>query len=68
MSDVPTDAELTALKSFWMWDPDKERWNYIRDWEEHKHEVMRKFEDYANGKGIELEPDKVARPRVPWIQ
>jgi hypothetical protein len=23
-SDVPTDAELTEIKSFWMWDPVKE--------------------------------------------
>jgi hypothetical protein len=43
-SDVPTDAELTEIKSFWMWDPVKEKWDYIRDREEHKREVMRKFE------------------------
>jgi hypothetical protein len=23
-SDVPTDAELTEIKNFWMWDPVKE--------------------------------------------
>lgn len=46
-SDNPTDAELTELKSFWMWEPGKERWKYIRDWEEHKREAMRKFEQHA---------------------
>lgn len=46
-SDNPTDAELTELKSFWMWEPGKERWEYIRDWEEHKREAMRKFEQHA---------------------
>ena len=39
-SDNPTDAELTELKSFWMWEPVKERWEYIRDWEEHKREAI----------------------------
>lgn len=46
-SDNPTDAELTELKSFWMWEPGKERWEYIRDWEEHKREAMRKFEQHS---------------------
>jgi hypothetical protein len=39
-SDNPTDAELTEWKSFWMWEPVKERWDYIRDWEEHKREAI----------------------------
>jgi len=38
----PTDAELTELKSFWMWEPFQDKWDYIRDWEEHKREAMRK--------------------------
>jgi predicted amidophosphoribosyltransferase len=46
-SDNPTDAELTELKSFWMWEPGKERWDYIRDWEEHKREAMLKFEQHT---------------------
>lgn len=25
-SDIPTDAELTEIKSFWMWEPVRERW------------------------------------------
>lgn len=33
-SDTPTDVELTQIKSFWMWEPRRERWEYIRDWEE----------------------------------
>lgn len=65
MSDVPTDTELTALKSFWMWDHDKERWNYIRDWEEHKREAMQKFEEYPKAKG---RTDNVPHPNAPWIQ
>ena len=28
-SDNPTDAELTVLKSFWMWDPGKDKWDYV---------------------------------------
>jgi len=43
-SDTPSDAELTDIKSFWMWEPGRERWQYIRDWEEHKREATRKFE------------------------
>ena len=40
-SDIPTDAELTEIKSFWMWEPVRERWQYVCDWEEHKREAMR---------------------------
>jgi hypothetical protein len=43
-SDTPSDAELTEIKGFWMWEPGRERWRYIRDWEEHKREAMQKFE------------------------
>jgi hypothetical protein len=39
-----SDAELTEPWSFWMWDPLKEEWDFIRDWEESKFEPMRKFE------------------------
>lgn len=67
-SDVPTDAELTALKRFWMWDPDKEKWNFIADWEEHKREALGKLEKYATGKGISGETDKMLHPNGPWIQ
>jgi hypothetical protein len=35
-----TDTELTELKSFWVWQPERERWEYIRDWEEHKREAI----------------------------
>lgn len=68
MSDVPTNAELTALKSFWMWNPEKERWDYIRDWEEHKREVMQKFEEYARARDMGRGTDKVPHPSGPWIQ
>ena len=51
VSDMLCDAELTELRSFWMWDPLKEKWDFIRDWEEHKVEAMRKFEEYVFGRG-----------------
>lgn len=40
-SDIFTDAELTELKSFWMWDPLQEKWDYIRDWMEEKRQAVR---------------------------
>jgi hypothetical protein len=43
-SDTPTDATLTEIKSLGMWEPGRERWQYIRDWEEHKRDAKRKFE------------------------
>jgi hypothetical protein len=48
-----SDAELTQLRSFWMWDPRKEKWDFIRDWEENKIETMRKFESTCSGGGTE---------------
>jgi hypothetical protein len=45
-SDKISDAELAILRSFWMWDPVKEKWVYIHDWEEHKRDSMQKFEEY----------------------
>jgi hypothetical protein len=30
-SDVLSDEELTALKSFWMWETLQRTWNYIAD-------------------------------------
>src|SRR6266513_2257114 len=48
-SDNPTDAELTELKSFWMWEPFQDKWDYIRDWEEHKREAMRKVKPLGGG-------------------
>ena len=58
MSDILSDAELAELWSFWMWDPLKEKWDFIRDWEEHKVEAMRKFEEYVFGRG----------GAVPWVK
>lgn len=45
-----SDAELTELRSFWMWEPLKEGWSYIRDWEEHKREAMQRFEEYSKAR------------------
>lgn len=68
-SDNPTDAELTALKSFWMWEPEKEKWDYIPDWEEHKREVMRRFEQHSQvwRTGL-LKAEERLRPPTRWIQ
>ena len=65
-SDTPTDAELTEIKSFWMWEPGRERWQYIRDWEEHKREAMRKFDQ--QWRTVSLEAEKKLRPLTRWIQ
>jgi len=46
-----SDAELAEIRSFWMWEPLQERWDFIRDWEKHKVEAMRKFEKYVFGRG-----------------
>lgn len=43
-SDMLSDTELTEVRSFWMWEPLKERWDYIPDWEEHKREAMQRFQ------------------------
>jgi hypothetical protein len=63
-----SDAELTALKSFWICEPLKERWEYIRDWENHKREAMQKFEEYAKGEPAEIELEDKPRPFKGWIQ
>lgn len=69
VSDMLSDAQRTTLKSFWMWGPVKEKWDYIRDWEEHKVEAMRKFERHAMGKSTAgIEAVQTARPLTRWIQ
>jgi hypothetical protein len=67
-SDTLSDAELTALKSFWMWEPFKEKWDYISDWEEHKCEAMQKFEEYIKGKGGGIKAEDKPRPLTHRIQ
>lgn len=67
-SDMLSDAELTALKSFWTWAPLKERWDYIRDWENHKREAMRKFEKYAKGEPVGIGLADKPRSLKGWIQ
>jgi hypothetical protein len=44
-----SDAELTELRSFWIWEPLKEKWDFIRDWEEHKVEAMRSSRSTLSG-------------------
>jgi len=67
-SDSLFDAELTALKSFWIWEPLKDKWEYIRDWEDHKREAMRRFEEYVKEKPAGIELADKPRPLKGWIQ
>jgi hypothetical protein len=68
-SDMLSDSELTELRSFWMWEPLKERWEYIRDWEDHKREALQKFEEYTQGRGAGLVKAEVKpRPLTRWVQ
>jgi hypothetical protein len=68
-SDIFSDAELTELRVFWMWEPLKERWDYIRDWEEHKRAALKKFEEYTRRRGASLvEAEEMPRPPTRWIQ
>lgn len=57
-----SDADLTALKSFWMWEPFKEKRESIRDWDEHKREAMQKFAEYVKGRGRGIEADDSLDP------
>jgi hypothetical protein len=66
-SDCFSDAELTALRSFWILDPLKKRWDYIPDWEEHKRAAVRKFEEYGR-RAMSRGSDKMQRPLTHWIQ
>jgi hypothetical protein len=67
-SDPYSDAELTALRSFWLWEPLKEEWIYVQNWEEHKREAMQKFEEFAKspGSGQNLATE-TRRPLKNWI-
>jgi hypothetical protein len=65
-SDCPSDVELTEIRSFWMWEPAKEKWDYIRDWQEHKREAMRRFEQMWRT-GLVKAEEKL-HPPTGWIQ
>jgi hypothetical protein len=68
-SDMFSDVELTELGGFWMWEPLRETWDYIRDWEEHKREALRKFEEYTRGRGASfVDAEEMPRPPTRWIQ
>ena len=68
-SDMLSDTELTVLRSFWMWESLKERWDYIRDWEEHKREAMQRLQEYSRARiGGLAETDMTRRPPTNWIQ
>jgi hypothetical protein len=52
-----------------MWEPLKEKWDFIRDWKEHKVEAMRKFEEYAFGRSGGLgKEEKWHLPLSRWLQ
>jgi len=56
-------------RSFWMWDPLKEKWDFVRDSEEHKVEAMKKFEECAFGRGGGLgQQEKRHLPLSRWLQ
>ena len=64
-----SDNELTELRSFWMWDSLKERWDYIRDWEEHKREAMQRLQEYSKARISGLaENEQMRRSPTKWIQ
>jgi len=67
-SDAFSDAEFTVLGSFWMWEPLKERWVFVRDWEEHKQEAGRKFEEYFKSSRLGSgDTEGMRRPLREWI-
>jgi hypothetical protein len=52
-----------------MWEPLKGKWDFIRDWEGHKVEAMRKFEEYTFGRGRGLgKEEKRLLPLSRWLQ
>jgi hypothetical protein len=51
-----------------MWEPFKEKWESIRDWNDHKREAMQKFAEYVKGKGGVIEADDESRPLTHRIQ
>jgi hypothetical protein len=65
-SDNPTDAELTELKSFWMWEPVQEGWDYIRDWEEHKRKAIEQHAQLWRTALVKAE--EKSGPPTRWIQ
>jgi hypothetical protein len=68
-SDLLSDAELMELRSFWMWEPLKERWDYIRDWVEHKRQAMHRFDENSKARIRSLAVDQPTRRSLTkWIQ
>jgi hypothetical protein len=67
-SDMLFDSDLSSLKSFWIWEPLKEKWKYVRDWEVHKREAMLKFDEYVNGKAYGIDGGDKPQPLKDWIQ
>ena len=69
VSDLLSNAELTELRSFRMWEPLKEKWDFIPNWEEHMVKAMRKFGEYVFGRGGALGQErKRYLPLTRWLQ
>jgi hypothetical protein len=45
-SDAIRDTELGILGSFWMWQPAKQAWTFIHNWDQHKREALKKLDEY----------------------
>lgn len=54
-SDKIPEKELGGLGSFWMWNPAKEKWVLIRNWEEHKRKALERLDKHL-GFVEKLEP------------
>jgi len=65
-SVLPSDEELRALKSFWMWDPLQQKWKYTLDWEEHKREMIQRLDTLHRQRSsplLEASPRQTLRSR-----
>jgi len=49
-----------------MWEPVKERWDYIRDWEEHKRQAIEQHAQWWRRALVKAE--KKSSPPTRWIQ
>jgi len=68
-SDLLSEAELTEFRSSWLWEPLKEKWDFIGDWVEHKRQAMQRFEEYSKARiGGPAEEQPTRRPLTKWIQ
>lgn len=67
-SDNPTDGELTELTTFWMWEPVEEKWDYIRNWEEHKRKAIEKHARMWRTALVKVKAEEKSGSPTRWIQ